>query len=278
MTHQTVLKVVVAAFAAAVPLASQAAISITSTAFSYTQDFDTLASTNSASLPWTNDSTLPGWSLFRQPLPGTALTTYGADNGSSTAGSFYSYGTNGSTERALGGLGANSAYFSSPANGAVAGAFAVSFTNNTGQTLTSATISFDGEQWRNGGNTSAQTMLLQYGIGATFTSVSTWVTPGGNFNWTSPVVGSTAAALDGNLAANRVAGRGGSITGTLANGATLWIRWVENNDAGNDHGLAIDNFSFSVTPVPEPSSGVLLAAGAALLGALRIRRRATRTA
>jgi hypothetical protein len=33
-------------------------------------------------------------------------------------------------------------------------------------------------------------------------------------------------------------------------GDTLWIRWVEKNDMGNDHGMAIDNFSFSV-----PTSG-----------------------
>ncbi len=35
----------------------------------------------------------------------------------------------------------------------------------------------------------------------------------------------------------------------------LWLRWVEINDAGADHGLAIDNFSFAanadVAAVPE---------------------------
>ncbi len=28
-------------------------------------------------------------------------------------------------------------------------------------------------------------------------------------------------------------------------GETLWLRWIELNDAGNDHGLALDNFSLS---------------------------------
>lgn len=48
---------------------------------SYSQNFDTL--TNSGTPTWTNDSTLTGWFLFRQPSPGTAITTYGVDNGDS---------------------------------------------------------------------------------------------------------------------------------------------------------------------------------------------------
>lgn len=268
-----VLSAWLAAFvAAAAPIASHAAISIASTA-TYAQTFDTLAASGSGALPWANDSTLPGWSLFRQPLPGTALTIYGADNGSSATGAFYSYGTTGSTERALGGLGSGGAYFGSPANGAPAGAIAVSFINNTGDTVTSITVGFDGEQWRDGGNTSAQTMVLQYGLGATFTAVANWLTPGGNFDWTSPIATAAAGALDGNTAANRVTGLGGTITGTWAPGETLWIRWIERNDPGSDHALAIDNFT--LTPVPEPSSLVLFAAGALLLAALQIRRRAT---
>ena len=26
---------------------------------------------------------------------------------------------------------------------------------------------------------------------------------------------------------------------------TLWLRWIERNDTGNDHGLAIDDFSLA---------------------------------
>jgi hypothetical protein len=237
----------------------------------YSQNFDSLISSGT-SQPWSNDSTLQGWHLFRQDgvNPPVAITTYNAGDGGSNAGSFYSFGTSGAMERALGGVASGGTYFGSPGAGTVAGWMAVSFNNATGGTLSEFTVSFNGEQWRNGGNTTPHTMVLEYGIGATFASVASWTAPGGNFDWTSPVATSTAAAVDGN-SAGLVAGRGGTISNlSWANGQTLWIRWIENNDVGNDHGLAIDDFSFSA--VPEPNTGLLLA-GLLFAGAWRTRRR-----
>jgi autotransporter-associated beta strand protein len=220
---------------------------------SYSQNFDSLA-TSGTNISWTNNSTLTGWNLFRQdgavPPGGVAISTYNGDDGGSSTGSFYSYGTASTTERAFGGLGSGGTYYGSPASGAVAGWIAVQLRNNTGNTLTSFTLSFNGEQWRNGGNTTAQTMKLEYGIAGTFNGV-TWTAPGGNFNWTSVVNTATAAAVDGNVA-GRVNGRGGTISNlTWISGASLWIRWVEVNDANNDHGLAIDDLSFSATVAPQ---------------------------
>ncbi len=208
----------------------------------YVQNFDSLATTGTAN-PWSNGETLAGWYLFRQPAPGAAITTYDAGSGTSTTGAFYSFGAAGSSERALGGLGSGGAYWGSPASGAVAGWIALAATNATGADIGSLTLSFDGEQWRNGGNTTAQTMVFEYGFGATFAAVTAWTAPGGSFDWTSPVATATAAAVDGN-GAGLVAGRGGTLTTLDWNpGETLWLRWVEVNDAGNDHGLAIDNVS-----------------------------------
>jgi hypothetical protein len=42
----------------------------------------------------------------------------------------------------------------------------------TGAALDSFTVGFDGEQWRDGGNTTAQTMVLEYGFGSAFNAVS----------------------------------------------------------------------------------------------------------
>ena len=65
------------------------------------------------------------------------------------------------------------------------------------------------------------------------------------FNWTSPVTGTTAGAVNGNTT-GRVNSVGGTLSGlNWASGTTLWFRWIERNDDGNDHGLAIDDFSLT---------------------------------
>lgn len=254
--------------------AASAQLAYSTPGSSYGNTFDNLLTAATANA-WANDSNpYTGWFLFNSNL--AAITSYNAGNGGSNGGNFYSFGATGSTERALGGVGAStSPYFGTPgpASGAVAGWIAFAVTNTTGTTLTNFGVGFNGEQWRNGGATSpnvsvAQTMVLEYGFGATFAAVTTWTAPGGNFDWTSPVFGTTAgAAVDGNTT-GLVAGRGGTISNlTWNNGDTLWIRWVERNDAGNDHGLAIDNFSFSATPTP--GAAALLGLG----GLMTARRR-----
>ncbi len=218
----------------------------------YSQTFDALAASGSG-ISWSNDVTLPGWHLFRQPAAApVALAAYNADTGAANAGAFVSYGSTGSGDRALGGLGSGGAFFGSPASGSVAGWFALALTNASGAAIASLDLSFNGEQWRNGGNTTAHTMQLEWGFGASFEQVSLWSTPGGSFNWTSPVTGSTAGAVDGN-SAGRVAGVGGSLdlsASPWAADATLWLRWAEINDPGNDHGLAIDDLSLSLSQAP----------------------------
>src|SRR5262245_14025933 len=70
------------------------AISITSGS-QYLENFDGLTTTASTTTPWTNDSTVTGFSLFRQPAAGpVAITTITTNNGTSTGtGNFFNWGS-----------------------------------------------------------------------------------------------------------------------------------------------------------------------------------------
>jgi hypothetical protein len=93
-------------------------------------------------------------------------------------------------------------------------------------------------------------------------------------DFTSPTFVHTGSgvAADGNAAANRMLK---SITdldlagiGWL-DGTDLWIRWKDQNNSGNDYGLAIDELEFSAE-IPEPSMLALL--GLAAIGLIGLRR------
>jgi predicted extracellular nuclease len=210
--------------------------SITTLGSPLTENFNTLATAGTTNT-WTDNSTIGG--LFGQfGLQPTNPTVYIADAGTSNTGGIHSYGTGTNTERALGSVGSNT-------TGDIFYAFRL--TNNTGTTITSLDVAYVGEQWRNGGNTSPQQLDFQYQVVAPGTITDSNVPPTGwiDFNgldFVSPIVGATAAALDGNAAANRAA-KSDTITATVNAGQEIWIRWKDTNDAGNDHGLAIDDLS-----------------------------------
>jgi predicted extracellular nuclease len=225
------------------------AVNLTATETPYTQDFNTLVTT--ASGTWTNNSTIPGWYHART---GTGATIV-ANNGGSNAGNLYSYGTGTATDRALGSVGSS--------NAAVGHLFwGVKFGNSTGQTITSLTVSYTGEQWRNGGAGAAQTAEFSYLITNTFAgSLADFQTVGTvvpQLSFTSPVATGAAAALDGNAASNRVA-----ITSTISGlnllpGDEIVLRWADPDHAGSDHGLAIDDISITAHSggVVQPSISV----------------------
>jgi predicted extracellular nuclease len=228
----------------------QPRISVTTLGAPITQNFDTLPASGSAT--FTNDSTLPGWYTART---GTG-TTIVANDGSSNAGNLYSYGAGTTTDRALGSLGSG--------NAAVGNLFwGVLLTNNSGSTITSLAVAYTGEQWRNSA-AAAQTVAFSYitGTGTITGSLADFQSAGTNvtaLDFTSPITGGTAGALNGNLAANRTA-ISSTISGlSLANGQQILLRWSDPDHTGSDHGLSIDDFSVTpnataATPTPTPST------------------------
>lgn len=194
----------------------------------YSQNFNTLANTGTANT-WTDDSTLNGWYSNR--------TTYRAATGSDNTGALYSFGSAAATERALGSV-------ASGGTGTIL--YGIRFVNNTGSTVSSLTVNYTGEQWRNGGNTTAQKLDFSYQVGATMTSLTagTW-TDFNTLDFTGPIATATAAALDGNAIANRVV-LSQTISLSIPAGQEIMLRWSDVDDASTDHGLGVDDLSVSV--------------------------------
>jgi hypothetical protein len=265
------MRIVTIALASALAIAPAAAFaagktgapSYTLTTTTYTQDFDSLASSG------TSQALPQGFQIAEQGTSAASNGFYTANNGSSATGDTYSYGVIGSTERALGSLtsGTNTPIF-----------FGGVFTNGLGGTIDSLTFGYDGEQWR-AGNSPNDSLSFQYSLDASEVDNGSWTTIA-SLTFTPLVFSQNGATLNGNLAANRV-----SLTGSVAGlsigaGQTFAFRWLNTDSTGSDHGLAADNFSIAATlvpvapgGVPEPSTWALLILGfGAVGGALRRRR------
>ncbi|MGA0849487.1 MAG: endonuclease I family protein, partial [Chthoniobacterales bacterium] len=207
----------------------------------YGQNFDTLPSAGTNL--WTDDVSLAGWSAQRTGN-GTNIV---ADAGSSTGGNLYSYGSTNASDRALGSIGsANTAagHF----------AWAVNLQNTSGRTIALASLAFAGEQWRNSA-AAAQSVAFSYRTGS---NAVTDLQPNNSAGWTgfsalnftSPVTGGTASALNGNLPANRATVQS-AFDVTLAPGEWITLRWQDPDHSGSDHGLAIDDLRLDWRVVAE---------------------------
>ncbi len=258
---------------------AQAAISLNNGSLAYSQDFNSLANVNGSDTLWSNDASLAGWhlqagaALEYSPERLRVSTSSGSDR------AHISYGRNGVSERALGMQGGSSHRYSpvEPGVGEAFGAIAVAFVNGGSATLDGFSFGYTGEQWHVSTNANtAHSLTVQYALGAAGSPAHTlsWTgLAGADFH--SPTL-SGGTTGNGNLAANRITGLGATVTGLQwQTGQTLWLRWVDINDPASDHGLAIDDFSFtaSVSAVPEPGIWGLMLAGLAGLG-WRARRRA----
>lgn len=200
-------------------------------------------------------------------LGGTGTTmNLTADDGSNNSGAIHSLGQAGSGERALGLL----------ASGSQFPAFGVNIVNASAGALTSITISFTQENWRS--STSTQNVMTAAwgrtggGMTASDYLTSTAMTNEAALNLVGPAPVTTNGALDGNNPINQVAvSHTFTLTTPLAVGDSLFVRWQDFNDVGNDADLAIDNFNVTATAVPEPATMAALGLGVAAL--LRRRRK-----
>lgn len=207
-------------------------ISITAIGTPYNENFDSMGATGT--------TFVTGWTASRAAGSGTlnATLTMAATDGAANSGNVYNTGTATAGERSFGTLG----------SGTTAPAFGASFTNNTGSTVSAVAVSAVVEQWRTGSDAAANEIVaFAYSLDATSLSSGTWTNVTA-LNLLEKLTTTTAAvAVDGNLVANQ-SNISSNITGlTWANGATLWIRWTDVNEAGSDGIYSIDNFVFNAT-------------------------------
>ena len=289
--------------------------SLSSLATPYSQEFDAFPIaptsgtgqtgyvTQSGNLSADFGSSLSG--VFTRRVTGATDRLYVSD-GSANTGAFYSAGTAGVSERALGMLGSGS-------TGQLNSGLRIR--NNTGAAITSFYFDFIFEQWRSSTNTTGvEGLTLSYRLvdpnedDATFAAslndntlwtnekLSTAYFDGstGTSGGATPVEGyeagaagafiparviaTTAAALDGNVDANRrkvesyvLLGQNNEANGgtgfqALGVGQDIAIRIFDNDNPGSDSLNSIDSFR----AVPEPASMAAMALG---LGALAARRR-----
>lgn len=197
-----------------------------------------------------------GWEGAKLSGTGTSGMSMLESDGTSNQGALFSYGAVGNAERALGSL----------ASGTNIPGFGVELVNNTGSAITQILVAFTQENWRSS-TSSVNTLTFGYQTGAA--GLANFLTAGGflseaNLDLVGPAPVATNGALNGNDPLNQAA-RSALITFNtpVAVGESIYLRWSDANDVGNDAGLAIDNFE--VSAVPEPASLTALGLGAAAL-------------
>ena len=232
----------------------------------YAQNFDSLATFG------TSNTALPaGFQILERGDGVAADGIYAAGTGSSNAGNTYSFGVTNGADRALGSL----------ASGSVSEIlFGALFTNQLPGTITGLNFQYSGEQWR-AGNSTDDRLTFEFSTNASQIDNGTW-TEFSALNFI-PIILTGDTALNGNLAGN-FRSISGLISGlSIAQGSNFAFRFRDINATGNDHGLAVDNLSFTaalapVSAIPEPSTWALMLLGFGAIGASMRRRQALRFA
>ena len=207
-------------------VANAQCVSLTTPGAAYTQDFNSLSNVAGST---TNNLTIPGWFMTESGGGARDNEQYAVDGGGSNTGDTYSYGADGSTDRALGGL----------LSGTLNPTFGACFTNNTGTPITTITVQYTGKQFRVGTANRTDRIDFQYSLDATSLTTGTY-TNEDLLDYAGPQSATTGKV------ANITSVGPTTISGlAIPNGASFWIRWTDYNASGADDGLAVDDFSLT---------------------------------
>ncbi|SJZ96058.1 T9SS type A sorting domain-containing protein [Sediminibacterium ginsengisoli] len=217
----------------------------------YLQDFNSLPVTGSFSLPPKDGITLSaapvnavaaaGWQACMLSGSGSSAV-FTTGTGSATTSAVYSFGNSGNTDRSLGTLASGTGIY----------AIGVLFTNQTGITLNSITVSFSAQQWRKGGSGNRNSWQCNYKTGIFTDILQQGLTRIPQLDFYSVHTTTGALTLNGRLQENQLS-VSFTLTGiTWKNGEQLLLRWDDTDEAGSDDAMAMDQFSFSADKVTSP--------------------------
>lgn len=244
------MKTLIPALSLAAAVASSASATLV-----YTQNFDSMGAVNQSvggNGAVNSQGVISGldgrWQAARIGGTGTGTFSAVASDGSASSGGVYNFAQPVTdADRALGAI----------ASGTTIVGFGVGIANTLDYTLDSVTISFDSMIFRSS-TTTQNRLLFAYGFSTgTATSTNFLSSTGMTAEAQGDVVGGAPVTTNGAVNPAITTAISFTLTGlSWTSGSTLFLRWSDFNDAGNDAGLAIDNLS--VTGVPTPGAIALL--------------------
>jgi uncharacterized delta-60 repeat protein/uncharacterized repeat protein (TIGR01451 family) len=229
------------------PLATALAINLNTVETPVTQNFDTIGTSTTATLPadFKVDNNQGVRTVGTYAAAGTATTRAGAANLSTTAANgIYNFGAGtdatGTSDRAVGFLSA------AGAGNTQSGNLYAKYTNATGASINALRISYDVEKYRNGTNPAGFRFQLAYSTDGT-----TWTSAGANFLTSFAAdTGTNAGCNPAPCSTTSVTPRLLSIP-TVANNSDIYLAWNYSVTTGtttsNAQALGVDNIS--VTPI-----------------------------
>lgn len=227
----------------------------------YAQDFDSLG-TGNRSIPGTGAIGAQGiiagldgkWVATRIDGTGTSPLSAFASDGTASSGGIVNYGASGGTDRSLG----------SVASGTTVTGFGLLLVNSSGFRATSISIAFDARQFRSSTLT-RNVLAFAYGFGGGGIATGDFLS---SAQMTALAAGDVVGAQPAGSGAAVIPPLTTPVSFTIGNiawesGQTLFLRWQDSNEPGNDGGLAVDNFVLSAVPAPGAVSLLGLAAAVA---------------
>ena len=221
----------------------------------YTENFNAL-SASTGETDFVNNTTLKGVyaqamldGLGAYPQGNAPVPCYGNDGVQHSDANYYSFGTSGSTDRALGGIATTFYSNGYPLTGN--GYVAMRFVNNTGRTIANLEVAYAMEQWYNSGKIDRAQLAFDYQVPAgTFAGMmesGAW-TNVPTLGVDAPSTATVVASKNGNAPANRRVLSATINNLNLPNGREVVLRWkYVMNQNTNGNGLSIDD----VTVTPE---------------------------